>query len=233
MTQHSTSADHQAAPVIAVDGPTASGKGTIALQVARRLGFHYLDSGALYRLVALQLVRAGEDGANEGHALRAAQALKPEFGDAGQIWIDGEDVAPQIRADGIGLQASRLAVHPAVRTALIPLQHRFRREPGLVADGRDMGTVVFPDAKLKVYLTASVAERAERRYKQLIEKGFSATLEKILHDLVERDRRDAGRAAAPLKPAEDVFWLSSTGLSVDETVDRVMNAWQQCLARGR
>ena len=132
-----------------------------------------------------------------------------------------------IRADGIGLQASRLAVHPAVREALNVLQHRARKAPGLVADGRDMGTVVFPDAPLKVFLTASVQARAERRHKQLLEKGFSATLEKILHDLKERDHRDAGRAVAPLKPAEDAFWLDSANLTVDETVDRVLAAWQE------
>ncbi|MDO4683437.1 MAG: (d)CMP kinase [Lautropia sp.] len=229
MTQHSVSADRQVVPVIAIDGPTASGKGTIAVRVAERLGFHYLDSGALYRLVALQLVRAGEDGANEAAAVRAAEALAPRFGKAGEIWVDGVDVSKDIREDGIGLQASRLAVHPAVRLALNRLQHGFRQAPGLVADGRDMGTEVFPDARLKVYLTASVEERAQRRHKQLIEKGFSATLEKILHDLKERDSRDAGRAAAPLKPAEDAVWLNSAGLSIDETVDRVMQAWQACV----
>ncbi len=226
MSTHHAAVDHHAAPVIAIDGPTASGKGTIAVRVAERLGFHYLDSGALYRLVALHLVKSGEDGANEAAAVRAAQALDPRFEANGEIWLNGAEVSREIRADGIGLQASRLAVHPAVRRELIGLQHRFRKAPGLVADGRDMGTVVFPDAQLKVYLTASVEERAARRHKQLIEKGFSATLEKILHDLKERDRRDSGRAAAPLKPAEDAFWLNSAGLSIDETVDRVMQAWQ-------
>ena len=203
-------AAHHGIPVITIDGPTASGKGTVAARVAQRLGFHYLDSGVLYRLVAMKLVQEGEDGANEDAAVRAAQTLEPA-----------------IRADGIGLQASRLAVHPAVREALNVLQHRARKEPGLVADGRDMGTVVFPDAPLKVFLTASVQARAERRHKQLLEKGFSATLEKILHDLKERDHRDAGRAVAPLKPAEDAFWLDSGNLTVDETVDRVLAAWQE------
>ncbi|MDO4904723.1 MAG: (d)CMP kinase [Lautropia sp.] len=226
MSSHHACSDDHAAPVIAIDGPTASGKGTIAVRVAQRLGFHYLDSGALYRLVALQLVKAGEDGANEAAAVRAARSLDPRFEADGRIWLDGAEISHDIRADGIGLQASRLAVHPAVRHELTGLQHRFRRMPGLVADGRDMGTVVFPDAELKVYLTASVEERAQRRHKQLIEKGFSATLEKILHDLKERDRRDSGRAAAPLKPAEDAFWLNSAGLSIDETVDRVIRAWQ-------
>ena len=215
-------AAHHGIPVITIDGPTASGKGTVAARVAQRLGFHYLDSGVLYRLV-----QEGEDGANEDAAVRAAQTLEPEFLPDGRIMLSGEDVSAAIRADGIGLQASRLAVHPAVREALNVLQHRARKEPGLVADGRDMGTVVFPDAPLKVFLTASVQARAERRHKQLLEKGFSATLEKILHDLKERDHRDAGRTVAPLKPAEDAFWLDSGNLTVDETVDRVLAAWQE------
>ena len=210
-------AAHHGIPVITIDGPTASGKGTVAARVAQRLGFHYLDSGVLYRLVAMKLVQEGEDGANEDAAVLSD----------GRIMLSGEDVSAAIRADGIGLQASRLAVHPAVREALNVLQHRARKEPGLVADGRDMGTVVFPDAPLKVFLTASVQARAERRHKQLLEKGFSATLEKILHDLKERDHRDAGRTVAPLKPAEDAFWLDSGNLTVDETVDRVLAAWQE------
>lgn len=218
---------HGAVPVIAIDGPTASGKGTVAARVARELGFHYLDSGVLYRLVAMKLVQAGQDGANEDAALRAAQSLRPQFGPEGQVLLDGVDVSAEIRADGIGLQASRLAVHPAVRRALVALQHGFRQAPGLVADGRDMGTEVFPDARLKVFLTASVEARAERRYRQLLEKGFSVRLEKILHDLKERDHRDAGRAVAPLKPAADAFWLDSAGLSIDETVARVLDAWRQ------
>ena len=220
-------AAHHGIPVITIDGPTASGKGTVAARVAQRVGFHYLDSGVLYRLVAMKLVQEGEDGANEDAAVRAAQTLEPEFLSDGRIMLSGEDVSAAIRADGIGLQASRLAVHPAVREALNVLQHRARKEPGLVADGRDMGTVVFPDAPLKVFLTASVQARAERRHKQLLEKGFSATLEKILHDLKERDHRDAGRTVAPLKPAEDAFWLDSGNLTVDETVDRVLAAWQE------
>lgn len=222
---------HVAVPVIAIDGPTASGKGTVASRVAQHLGFHYLDSGVLYRLVAMKLVQAGQDGANEDAALRAAQALQPTFGPAGEVFLEGVDVSREIRADGIGLQASRLAVHPAVRTALIALQHGFRQAPGLVADGRDMGTEVFPDAALKVFLTASVQARAERRHQQLIEKGFSVKLEKILHDLKERDHRDAGRAVAPLKPAADAVWLDSAGLSIDETVNRVLGAWHQCQQR--
>lgn len=219
--------DNHAVPVITIDGPTASGKGTVAVLVAKKLGFHYLDSGVLYRLVAMKLVQAGEDGANEAAAVRAAESLDPQFGPGGQVLLEGVDVSADIRADGIGLQASRLAVHPAVRQALNVIQHRARRAPGLVADGRDMGTVVFPDAPLKVFLTASVQARAERRYKQLLEKGFSVRLERILHDLQERDHRDAGRAIAPLKPAADAFWLDSAGLTIDETVEKVLAAWRQ------
>lgn len=219
--------ENHAVPVITIDGPTASGKGTVAVRVAQALGFHYLDSGVLYRLVAMKLVQQGEDGANEAAAVRAAEALDPQFGPQGEVLLDGVDVSAGIRADGIGLQASRLAVHPAVRRALNALQHRARTAPGLVADGRDMGTVVFPDAPLKVFLTASVEARAERRYRQLLDKGFSVKLEKILHDLQERDHRDAGRAIAPLKPAEDAFWLDSAGLSIEETVERVLEAWRQ------
>jgi cytidylate kinase len=219
--------ENHAVPVITIDGPTASGKGTVAVLVAKKLGFHYLDSGVLYRLVAMKLVQAGEDGANEAAAVRAAESLDPQFGPEGQVLLEGVDVSADIRADGIGLQASRLAVHPAVRQALNVIQHRARRVPGLVADGRDMGTVVFPDAPLKVFLTASVQARAERRYRQLLEKGFSVKLEKILHDLQERDHRDAGRAIAPLKPAADAFWLDSAGLTIGETVEKVLAAWQQ------
>ena len=219
--------ENHAVPVITIDGPTASGKGTVAVLVAKKLGFHYLDSGVLYRLVAMKLVQAGEDGANEAAAVRAAESLDPQVGPEGQVLLEGVDVSADIRADGIGLQASRLAVHPAVRQALNVIQHRARRVPGLVADGRDMGTVVFPDAPLKVFLTASVQARAERRYRQLLEKGFSVKLEKILHDLQERDHRDAGRAIAPLKPAADAFWLDSAGLTIGETVEKVLAAWQQ------
>lgn len=219
--------ENHAVPVITIDGPTASGKGTVAVLVAKKLGFHYLDSGVLYRLVVMKLVQAGEDGANEAAAVRAAESLDPQFGPEGQVLLEGVDVSADIRADGIGLQASRLAVHPAVRQALNVIQHRARRVPGLVADGRDMGTVVFPDAPLKVFLTASVQARAERRYRQLLEKGFSVKLEKILHDLQERDHRDAGRAIAPLKPAADAFWLDSAGLTIGETVEKVLAAWQQ------
>jgi len=181
------------APVVTIDGPTASGKGTIALKVARALGWHYLDSGSLYRLVALEVVRGGVDPADAGRLVAIARTLRPWFGDDGRIRLSRpqagpaeaghEDVTDAIRAEEVGQMASRIAVVPALRDALLALQHSFRQAPGLVADGRDMGTVVFPDAGLKVFLTASVESRAERRYKQLMEKGISTILEGLLLDL--------------------------------------------------
>jgi CMP/dCMP kinase len=219
------------APVIAIDGPTASGKGTIAQAVAGLLGWHFLDSGALYRLVGFKALR-------QGLALDAAQSLaalalglSPRFsGD--RIVLDGEDVTEAIRAEAVGTAASRVAALTPVREALVALQRSFRREPGLVADGRDMGTVIFPDATLKVFLTASAESRAQRRYKQLIEKGFSATLSDLLQGLRERDARDMERAAAPLRPAKGAYVLDSTHLSVDETVTRVIAEFRRVSSMG-
>ena len=209
-------------PVIAIDGPTASGKGTIAERVARSLGFHYLDSGALYRLLAW---RALADGVrtDDGPALAVvASTLEPRFS-AGRVELGGVDVTDAIRREEIGRAASQVAVHPAVRQALLDLQRARRRPPGLVADGRDMGTVVFPDACLKVYLTASVAARAERRHKQLIEKGFPANIDVLSQELRARDQRDSERTASPLKPAEDAYQLDSSGLTIDEVVAQVLD----------
>jgi CMP/dCMP kinase len=207
-------------PVIAIDGPTASGKGTVAQRVAAVLGFHYLDSGALYRLVALQALRS-ETAPDDAPALAAiAAGLRPRF--TNRITLNGEDVTDAIRQEEVGVMASKIAVHPALRAALLELQHRCRQAPGLVADGRDMGTVVFPDAATKVFLTASVEARAQRRYKQLREKGISANLAALLQDLRERDARDANRAAAPLRPAEDARRLDSSSLTIDEVVERVI-----------
>lgn len=212
-------------PVLAIDGPTASGKGTIAQRVAGALGWHYLDSGALYRLTALAAQRAGI-ALDDGPGLaRLAASLPIGFEADGRILLDAQDVTDAIRAEAIGNGASRLAVHPAVRAALLGLQRGFRRAPGLVADGRDMGTVVFPDARLKVFLTASPESRAERRHKQLIEKGISASLPGLLQDLRDRDARDASRTLAPLVPAEGAYVLDSTGMSVDETVAAVLDRW--------
>jgi len=220
----------EAAPVIAIDGPTASGKGTVAQRVADFLGWHYLDSGALYRIVALLALRRSI-AADDGPALAAlARALAPSFLD-GRILVEGEDVSQAIRAEAVGATASRIATRPQLRAALVDLQRGFRRPPGLVADGRDMGTVIFPQAVLKVFLTASAESRAERRHKQLIEKGFSANLTDLLRDLRERDARDAQRAEAPLRPAEGALELDSTDLSIDETVAAVLDAYRR-LARG-
>ncbi|MGE0800947.1 MAG: (d)CMP kinase [Lautropia sp.] len=216
-------------PVITIDGPTASGKGTIAAGVAARLGFNYLDSGALYRLVALQAQRSGADLDDEAAIAALARSLAPLF-DAGRIWLDGAEVTDAIRQESIGAAASQLAVLPAVRTALVATQRRFRAPPGLVADGRDMGTVIFPDADLKVFLTADVESRAERRYKQLIAKGFSANITDLLRVLRERDARDSNRAVAPLRPAEGAVVIDSTRLSIEQTVEQVVAAWQSRIA---
>jgi cytidylate kinase len=209
-------------PVIAIDGPTASGKGTVAQRVAATLGFHYLDSGSLYRLVALLAL---EEGVAEGDAARLARlaaTMRPRFAD-GRIALGDRDVTEAIRTEDVSRMASRIAVHAPVREALLHLQKSFRRPPGLVADGRDMGTVVFPDARLKVYLTASVEARADRRHKQLIEKGIPANIAALSSDLRARDERDAKRSAAPLKPAEDAYQLDSSALSVDEVVAQVLD----------
>ncbi|MBS0315902.1 MAG: bifunctional 3-phosphoshikimate 1-carboxyvinyltransferase/cytidylate kinase [Proteobacteria bacterium] len=215
-------------PVICVDGPSASGKGTLAAALAERLGYHYLDSGALYRLTGLAAVRAGFalDAAHEVAIAAMAQQLPIRFS-ATQIWLDGEDVSDAIRTEQAGMNASQVSALPAVRTALLALQHGFRRLPGLVADGRDMGTVVFPDAPLKIFLTASAARRAERRYKQLISKGIPAILDSLRADLEARDTRDSSRSVAPLKPAEDALLLDNSDMSIEQSVLRVLDEWQR------
>jgi len=208
-------------PVIAIDGPSASGKGTIAKRVAEAVGFHYLESGALYRLVAL--LSLNRDLQAEAELAKAAAAMEVRFrGDA--IFLEKQEVSRDIRKEPVGNRASEVARMPAVRQALLERQRRFRQPPGLVADGRDMGTVVFPDAALKVFLTARPEIRAERRYKQLIEKGINANLRALSRDLAERDARDATRAVAPLVPAPDSQVLDSSALSIDEVVDRIV-AW--------
>ncbi len=213
-------------PVIAIDGPTASGKGTVAQRVAQALGWHYLDSGALYRIVALGALRESV-ALDDGRALGAlARRLAPRF-EAGRIAVDGDDVTDSIRAEAVGEAASRIAVQPALRAALVDLQRSFACPPGLVADGRDMGTVIFPHALLKVFLTASAESRADRRHKQLIEKGLSARLPDLLRDLRERDARDTERAESPLKPAEDALVLDSTDLAIDQTVEAVLVAYRR------
>ena len=211
------------APVIAIDGPTASGKGTVAARVARELGYHYLDSGALYRLVALRALEEGiAETDAEGLAGLATQ-MQPRFSD-GRVELERRDVTRAIRTEDVSRAASRVAVHAPVRAALRNLQLGFRQPPGLVADGRDMGTVVFPSADLKIFLTASLEARAERRHKQLIEKGLTANMRDLLADLRVRDERDSTRATAPLKPAEDAYRLDSSTLSIDEVVAQIL-AW--------
>ncbi len=210
-------------PVITIDGPTASGKGTVASRVAETLGFALLDSGALYRLTALSALEAGVDLADEPALARLAAGLQVVF-QGERILLAGREVSDAIRAEQVGVAASKIATLPAVRSALVDLQHSFRKAPGLVADGRDMGTVIFPDAGLKVFLTASVEARADRRYKQLIGKGFSANMADLLQDLRERDARDTQRAVAPLKPAEGAHLLETSDMSVNQAVAQVL-AW--------
>lgn len=208
-------------PVITIDGPTASGKGTVAQRVAEHLGFHYLDSGALYRLTALSALRQNLALDNEAALGQLAAMLPCRFGN-GRIFLGDEDVTDVIRAEEVGNAASKVAALPAVRQGLHQLQLGFCQQPGLVADGRDMGTVIFPQARLKVFLTASAPARAERRYKQLIEKGFPAKLCDLLQDLEDRDARDANRAICPLKPAESAYLLDTSALTIEEAVAQVL-----------
>ena len=215
-------------PVICIDGPTASGKGTLAARLAQTLGYHYLDSGALYRLTGLAATRAGLplDPSAEPAIADLARTLPVRF-QGEQVWLGADDVSEAIRTEKAGMNASRVSALPAVRTALVALQHRFRQLPGLLADGRDMGTVIFPDAPLKVFLTASAAKRAERRHKQLISKGFSVTLDSLRADLEARDARDSSRSVAPLKPAQEALSLDNSELSIEASVDQVLAWWQR------
>jgi 3-phosphoshikimate 1-carboxyvinyltransferase len=213
-------------PVITIDGPTASGKGTLAAQVAQRLGWHQLDSGLLYRATALAAQRQGVAADDEPGVARVASTLNLRF-DGESVLLDGIDVATDLRQEHVGSMASRISAHPAVRGALQALQLGFRRLPGLVCDGRDMGTVIFPGAPLKVFLTASPAMRAERRYKQLISKGIPAILADLRADLEARDERDRTRPIAPLKPAEDALLLDNSGQTIEQSVDQVLDWWAQ------
>ncbi len=215
----------RAVPVICIDGPTASGKGTLAAALAARLGWHYLDSGALYRATALAARQAGVALDDEAALARLAAALPLRF-EAGRVLLDGRDVSEALRSEQTGMDASALAPLPAVRAALLYLQRGMARLPGLVADGRDMGTVVFADAPLKVFLTASAETRAERRYKQLAAKGISANIARLRDDLQARDARDASRAAAPLKAAQDALALDNSCLSIEQSVQQVLDWWQ-------
>jgi CMP/dCMP kinase len=209
-------------PVIAIDGPTASGKGTVAMRVADQLSFHYLDSGALYRLVAFASEEACISVDDESGLGAIASRMQVIFKD-NKIFVNGKDVTELIREEKIGTRASQLAIYPKVRDALLTLQRGFRQNPGLVADGRDMASRIFTDAVLKVYLTASVQARAERRYKQLIAKGISARMDVLLQDLQERDARDINRGTAPLQRVEGAYLLDTSDLSVDQAVTQVLN----------
>jgi cytidylate kinase len=229
-------AEHKSAvmappPVLAIDGPAASGKGTVAQGVAAALRLHYLDSGSLYRLVALAAARRRVGADEEAELASLARSLAVSF-DGKRVFLDDVDVTEALRTEAISAAASRIAVLNSVREALLSRQRAFRRPPGLVADGRDMGTVVFPDAVLKIYLMASAEVRAERRYKQLIEKGNSVTLEGLLLDIRDRDRRDSERAAAPLKAAADALIVDTTDMTIDASIAFVLEQAKLRLAPG-
>ena len=213
-------------PVLTIDGPSGSGKGTISRLVAARLGWHYLDSGALYRSVGVAAGWAGIDLDDGGALVRCAFDTRVAFREADdgelRVLVNGHDATDELRTETAGAAASAIAAIPAVRTALKDRQRAFRQPPGLVADGRDMGTVIFPDAPFKVFLTASAEERAERRYKQLKEKGVSVTMDGLLREILARDARDASRSVAPLRPASDAVHIDTTGLGIDEVVGRVL-----------
>jgi len=221
------SASNPSVPIVTIDGPSSSGKGTISRIVASRVGWHLLDSGALYRLVALGGILRNLDPDDVEEHVAVARSMRVEFGSVGageeMVLLDGRDVTQKIRTEQAGAGASRVAAWPAVRTALTERQRSFAQAPGLVADGRDMGTVIFPGAKLKVFLTASAEERAQRRHKQLIGKGSAGSLAALSREIAERDLRDSTRQVAPLKPAPDAIQLDSTGLSIEDVVERVIS----------
>ncbi len=216
-------------PVIAIDGPSASGKGTVAALVAKALGFHYLDSGAIYRVAAYAARRAGLSLEDEQALAELARGLDLRF-DGVEVYLNGQAVGDAIRTEEAGRAASKIAALPVLRAALLERQRAFRQAPGLVTDGRDMGSVVFPDATVKFFLTASCEERAKRRYKQLIEKGFDANLADLFQDLSERDARDAARAVAPLKQMADAALLDTTGLTIEEAVERVLQGYRTAIS---
>jgi cytidylate kinase len=218
-------------PVLTIDGPSGSGKGTIARIIAERLGWHLLDSGALYRAVGYAASMAGLDLSDAEAMTRCAETTKitfrdPKDGRETRVYVNSHDATDELRTETVGAVASAIAAIPDVRTALVDKQLSFRRQPGLVADGRDMGTVIFPDAAFKVFLTASAEERAKRRYKQLKDKGLAVTLASLLREIEARDARDAARPVAPLKPAADAVLIDSTGMPVDAVVDKVLNLIQ-------
>ena len=211
-------------PVITVDGPGGSGKGTIAMRLAEQLGWHFLDSGALYRLVAVAAMDRDVSVDDEEALGKVARSLDVNFGISEEgmvVLLDGNYITGRLRSESVSIFASRIAAFPVVRSALVVRQRAFRKLPGLVADGRDMGTVIFPDAKLKIFLTASAEARAERRYKQLKEKGESVNLTRLFQDIKLRDERDSTRAVSPLRPAEDAHVIDSTELSINEVLQEI------------
>lgn len=213
-------------PIIAIDGPVASGKGSVSAGVAKKLGFNVLDSGALYRLTALKAIKEQIDLDDSIKVTAVAESLSPVFKD-GKIYLGSEDVTDAIRAEEIGLAASKIAVYPETRKALFLLQRNSAKEPGLVADGRDMGSIVFPDACLKIFLTASAESRAKRRYNQLKEKGITSNIGDLVCDLKERDKRDSERATAPLVPAEGARVLDSSNLTLEQTIEKVLDWYRE------
>lgn len=211
--------------VITIDGPSGSGKGTLSQLLAKKLGFHLLDSGALYRLVALAMVKRGVDPQDQNKVAAIAAELGARFDSTGEatcIYLEDEDVTQAIRSEVISMNASLVAAYPAVREALLTRQREFRQHPGLVADGRDMGTTVFPDAPIKIFLTASAEARAKRRYQQLIEKGESVDMKSLIKDIQERDERDSQRTVSPLKPAVDAIVLDSTQMSIGGVLETML-----------
>ncbi len=212
-------------PVLTIDGPSGAGKGTVSRAVAKKLGWNYLDSGSIYRSLAIAVLKQAVDLKNEAEVAKVAQAMLLEFdcGDDLVVRLNGEDITPQLGLESTGNAASIVAAYPAVRHILLQKQKDFRRLPGLVADGRDMGTVVFPDAEVKVFLTASAAERAQRRYKQLIEKGIDANLALLTDEIEERDRRDTERKTSPLVMASDALYIDSSDMTLDSVIDEVLN----------
>ncbi len=218
-------------PVITIDGPSASGKGSVASVVAARLGFHYLDSGSLYRLVALAALRRGIP-LDDAEALAPLALSLPVVFGKDSVLLEGDEVADALRAEEIGNGASKVGALPAVRAALLERQRAFAVQPGLVTDGRDMGSVVFPQATVKVFLTADAAVRAERRYKQLIGKGESANLPRITQDIIERDARDAAREVAPLRHEPDAMLLDTSAMTIDEAVEHVVQWYSDRLSSG-
>lgn len=220
------------APVITIDGPSGSGKGTVARLIAQRYGFHLLDSGALYRITALEADRRGINFDDEQAVINVSLSMQVTFAlnatEGVSVFLGGDDVTRQVRAETCAMQASKIAPMPSLRAALLDVQRDFRKPPGLVADGRDMGTAVFADAEVKIFLTASAEQRALRRFKQLQEKGFKPKIDNLSHEIIERDERDQNRALSPLRAADDAHHLDSTSLPIDAVVNQIVQIVDKC-----